>query len=417
MIDRPFRKIKSFEIVTIANGISKIGNQFYYLAAPLYLLKETQSALLTALFLALQNVPYLMSSLIGMFIDRFNKRYLYIISESIQLIVMLMLAYLVMKGYVKFVVVLFSFLVFILQICSIASSIILEYSVLPKVSRDNNLTSWNSSYVTFMNSCRMLGPVIGGYIMQYTGEYIVLLINALTFFGTLGLGIFLPEFRIMSNVVSKRKQDLGILSYIFKTPSLIRLTFGLGIYNLGVGGLSVIIMALLKEHYNLSSINIGMAISLSGMAGILGTIWARKDKQKASEVYGKLKGWFCGCIAAAVVILIPNLYALYIGYFAISFCEGVINVFSMTYRQQIIPANLTGRLNGLIKTIIMGPIPVSFVIYGFLLSSFEQTWVSLFILFLFVSVSYSIINFYKENSNSNRGDGDIEYFNSYQDLT
>lgn len=403
MESKPFSQLGSFECMTLLNGLSKIGNQFYYLAAPLYLLKETNSPLIMSIFLAIQSTPYLLSSSIGSFIDKYNRRLIYVASEGIQFIIMLIVAYMVYKNLLEGHIFIFGTLVIILQLCAITSSLILDYLVLPNVARDENLTKWNSTYMFFINFCRLSGPLIAGFIMKYTEEYVVLIINSTTFLGTLTLGLILKEFKqINLNIPKKRMLKNSWLEF-FKTKDLLLLTASLSLYNFGMGGVNLFIMTLLSEKYGASAFVIGLAVTAGGVGSLLGNLCISKITLKLEKSIKNIQFILGFCIFFSLVMAFPNIYVLITGFTLLSFCEGVIGVISTTYRQKTIPKELAGRFNGIIRVFLLGPVPLSVLFNGWIITKFNIAWIPVifimtFMIFSYITLSIRVLLYNKEAS-------------------
>lgn len=393
MTEKPFSKFGSFEFLTSFNGLSKIGNQFYYFAAPLYLLKETQNPLTAAFFLAIQSVPYLMSSVLGSMIDGYDKRKVYIFSELIQLLSMLLIAILIFKSAIETNIIMFGFLALILQLCAIVSSLIIDYSVLPLVARDDDISKWTGSYLSIISFCRLSGPVACGFMMKFAPEYIVILINGLTFGATVGLGLFLKELKQIS--ISKRVEckNTNHWNEFFRFKELANLALSLSIYNFGISSMNLIIITLMSSNFTSSEFSIGLTISIGGIGALIGNLIAKNISYENIKTIKRIKFVLVGCIFSCIIMIIPNKYVFTLGFFILSLFEGIIAVISTTHRQKIIPKEYVGRFNGIFRFLILSPVPFSIMLNGLIISKTNSTTLIFIPSIFFLILSCGILHF------------------------
>lgn len=201
----------------------------------------------------------------------------------------------------------------------------------------------------------MVGLPLGGLVIGLAGARTTLLIDAATFLITLTVAAFAPRSALV-----KPRRALPVTAlvegwrYLRRDSVLLRLALTLGLSNLGAGAISVIVVTRAHE-WGLGATGQGMAMGVGAIGAAVGAFWAGR-REDVVELRSGLLLTLAGAVAMLVLQSSP---ALLLGFFVLSFGEGVLNVRSITFRQRRIPSELIGRANALIRLIILGAVPLS----------------------------------------------------------
>lgn len=357
MNSKPFRKIGLFEGYTLSIALSKLGNQIFYIVIPLYIYKETESAILMGMGWFFQSLPYLLTPWIGKIIDSFDKRKVFLIAELIQAISVLLIPLLSMLVPSSLIVYYIYGISIIIQTASIASNVVGDYAFVPSFMRTNENLSWNSWYLGFLHVGRVAGPGIAGILIASIGYLPTLILDGVTFFVT-----FIFVFLFVKNRDEIRKRTTFSFKqgfqFIKENKLLRKLILSFAFINLSIGGLTVVFIFLMKNTWIMNDKNIGIVMSLVSLGAVIGTIaggqlFRNKDLSKRLQIWGLF----------LLISLIPlpflNQFLSIVGFVLSQLCATALTTIFMTYRQKIIPNEYMGRINAFIRMVLMGMIPIS----------------------------------------------------------
>lgn len=232
-----------------------------------------------------------------------------------------------------------------------------------------------------MQIARFIGPMIGGIIIGSFNISWALWIDGLTFIITAITAVCLPKI----SEHKKNSQNLLVLMkegicYFRKNIKIKKLTIVLTIYNLGMGGLLAVIITTANQHWNWNIKLVGSILSGASLMGCLGS-WITVYAFKSKCIEHRILFWLGICLIGTFFLLSPWPIFVILGYYILLFGEGGMNVTTMIYRQHIINKELTGRLNAIIRMFVMGCIPLSSLILGWMttLSNYLFPFIPIFI--------------------------------------
>ncbi len=336
----------------IINAIlaSKLGTQLLIVAVPVALFQATGSVTAALGGSILQSFPLLLSPFIGLAIDRFDRMRLFMFSEGLQLVAVTTLALSIgSPGPVTYAALLVG------STMAVCSSLITSFVLIPTFVPRDRLQRTNAYFTGGSQVIAVVGLPLGGVVIGLAGARTTLLIDAATFLITIGVAAFAPR---ASLVRPRRALPVSALlegwRYLRRDGVLLRLAMTLGLSNLGAGALNVIVVTRAHEWGWGPSVQ-GVAMGVGAIGAAVGAFYAGGRKQ-VTELRSGLLLTLAGAVA---MLAFHGGPVLLVGFFVLSFGEGVLNVRSITFRQTRIPAELTGRANALIRTIILGAVPLS----------------------------------------------------------
>ena len=209
----------------IGRFISAIGDGFFLIALPLYLYKLTNSLVDLGLFFMLIKIPsMILMPKIGVAVENMNKKYSIVISDYLSAFsfgVMAILHFLEVYNFVIFSI--FSaFYLIIGSVFSISSSVLFT-----QLTNETNRLKMNS-FKSLLDNIAALGtPAIGTILFAYIGMQGILLINAISFFLSATLEVFIEY--VDDKSAEKTEKTLSIKDYkdVFKWLSIHKPIFGL----------------------------------------------------------------------------------------------------------------------------------------------------------------------------------------------
>jgi MFS family permease len=330
-----------------------------FLVLPLLVLELTHSLSATATLSIARVLPYvLFGAVAGVLIDRTDKRKIIVSSDAVGLATIAAVPLAVAIG--VFSLPLLYILVFALGGATLFWRLTVDFTVVPALVADDELTAANSLYLSADRVGEIAGPAIAGIAIAVTGTTGALWISAALFLPTIALFIAMPPLRRARSTATEplslrlvgREVGAGY-SYIWRSRILRWLLVLVFAMNLGNNGIEVLIVYVLREEHALPPLTIGLAIAATGVLQILGSLAA------PALARGRPLGRSMLAIAATMSIsaILASLFRdwrLLLGAIGVrQAASGAHYVYTYLPRQLEVPNVLRGRVNGAFRTIIL----------------------------------------------------------------
>ncbi|MEV8456025.1 MFS transporter [Streptomyces sp. NPDC052095] len=253
-------------------------------------------------------------------------------------------------------------------------------SYLPVLVGKDALIDANGKLGTTSSSAAALGPTLAGILVAAVGGARALAADAVSFVlsaASLSL-IRTPEPKPARPQGPRQtfRQDMGEgLGFVLRHPVLRRIVACTGTVNLFSHMASAMEMPFLIRVLGLSPGQAGLLLALGPVGGIAGGLLAGR----LARAIGSARIIWLAPLALGLPSLLAPLahpgwrVALYgVGWFSFTFGAIVYNTAQVTYRQQICPPHLLGRMNAAVRWIVWGTLPL-----GALLGGAFATWYGL----------------------------------------
>lgn len=169
---------RNFALLWVADLISLVGDRAMLTALVYYVYQQTGSTLAMALTFTAFYLPMLLfGSVAGVFVDRWNRKRVMVVTNLVQTIVMLPLL-VVQPGQNTWVV----YVVVFLEITMAGFFGPAEGALLPHLVTEENLVSANALNAFSDNTARLAGPPIGGFLIALFGLGSVAVVDSVSFF-------------------------------------------------------------------------------------------------------------------------------------------------------------------------------------------------------------------------------------------
>ena len=349
-----------FWLLSWASALSKFGNTFLMLAVPWALLESTSSALVAGLGMAVQFLPYAASPLLGALIDRFDRRRVFVISEVAQAALVACLPLTLQLGGTAVTLVL---LVFI-GIGNVVSNLTTDYSLVPSLLKPSQLALGYSRYGMLTQAARFIGPIGAGVLIGRLGVTPALLLDAATFLVTAAVAVRMP---VRQPRVARRKLGPMLVSGLrafVAAPRIPALSTTFAIYNVGAGALPALVVFAVQQGWGWSADVAGLLLSFIAVGAAAGA-WLAERLWQSRSVLGRIGPWFGVGVLGGLILMVPSPIAVAVGLTVLGMGEGGTDVAGNTYRAKVIPTELAGRVNSLVRAVAMTAVLASpFVIDG-----------------------------------------------------
>ena len=168
---------RNFALVWVGGLISLVGDRALMTALPFYVYQQTGSTLASAaLFAAFYLPPVLLGSLAGVFVDRWNRKRLMVVTNVIQGGVMVLLLLVRSDAWLWLI-----YVVFFVETAVATFFQPAESALLPQLVDEQHLVSANALNALNNNIARLAGPPIGGLLLAVFGLSSVAIVDSASF--------------------------------------------------------------------------------------------------------------------------------------------------------------------------------------------------------------------------------------------
>ena len=370
-----YRLIPIYRLM-IGNLISFIGDQVYFITLPLIVYNVTGSVVQMGIVAAIEKVPNIFQPITGTIADMVNKKKLLLISDALRSILVCTMGFLyIINNLEMWHIYLGALLLgFFGQIYNTA-----EFSSIPLICEKEDLHFVNSLDSGIYDMAMLVGPSIGGLIINIYNPGYALLINGLSFLGTFFavLSIHIPEHIVSTKDESesykaggffkKLIEDLRVgFKFVFNTPVLLYTNIALIFSSIGTTLFLTVMVFHFKSVLNLNAQEIGLLISIGGIGAILGSILTNFLRKYLSYINIIIIGLVVGGISIITFGILKNYILLVLSNALGTFAVSLISPCIVTLRQSITPKHLLGRVQSTSRFMTWTLIPISAYFAGLL---------------------------------------------------
>jgi MFS family permease len=171
---------RNYRLFFGGQGISLIGTWMQLIALNWLVYRMTGSAFLLGVVGFTRSIPtFLLASVAGVLVDRWNRHRILVVTQTLSLIQALILAYLVLAGTIKvWEIICLSLMLGLINGFDVPARQSFVVDMIGRREDLGNAIALNSSMV---NGARLIGPSLAGMLVAAVGEGICFLINAFSF--------------------------------------------------------------------------------------------------------------------------------------------------------------------------------------------------------------------------------------------
>ncbi|MED1411188.1 MULTISPECIES: MFS transporter [Bacillus] len=369
---------KEYKIFIFGLLISRIGDSLYTFALPWIAYQLTGSAVIMSSLFAINVLPIvLFGPIVGVIVDRYDRRRLLWIADAISIILVSLVPILhslhLLEIWHLYVIT------FILAVMSMLFDVT-TVTVIPHIA-GASLTKANSLYQMVNQLSSLLGPMLAGLCISFIGGFQVLWINVLSFITTLIAVMLLPSIKILKsknndkNTLQNVLADLLVGFKWLKNDRLnIALSFQAMVGNFGASAVLGVLMYYLLSTLHLSPEQSGFNYTLIGIGGLLGSLIAVPlEKRLRRGVLIPLL-LFLGTLGLTIALWSTYWIAPGIAFGIAMTCNIAWNTIIASVRQETIPSNMQGRVLGFSRVLTRLAMPLGALVGG-IISAYNPVFV------------------------------------------
>jgi predicted MFS family arabinose efflux permease len=355
-----------FLLLWSGQTVSTIGTQASQLAFALLVLFLTHSPEQAGLAGALRALPYFVLSLpVGALIDRWNRKRVMVLCDCGRAMA---LGSIPVAAAFHALTVEQLYLVALLEGTLFVFFDIAEVSCLPQVVSKEELATATARNQAAEGTSYLLGPAVGG-VLYAADRLLPFLADALSYtISVVSLLLIRTPFqgeRRHARHKLVREVREGLI-WLWRQP----LVFFMALLSSGINFLAAgtsLVVILLAQRQGASSLVIGAILGIAGIGSIAGALIAPQIQRRLRFGRAIALSLWANALLWPPYALAPSPLALGI-ITALLFVNGPIyNVVNIAYRLALVPDELQGRVNSVVRLISLGAIPPGLAVAGFLL--------------------------------------------------
>lgn len=273
---------KNFLLIWFAQIISILGNWTYYVAITAMLYNITKSGVGIAKLRSTQTIVLLLlAPIVGVFVDRLNRRRIMIFSDLIRSFVLLFLLF--FNGNV------------VIYIVGVTMSLLNSFfssaqnSIIPDLVNKDDLVTANSLSSTTSNVMLICGGALGGLIVGAGGYTFAFVLDIITFLISAILLYFIKgHFKVQSsktlpkdysfqeNILTAFRSFLNDISYCIKylrkEKEIVAIILMFFLLSFGAGAINVLTIVFANQVLNIGSKGYGFLLTTQGLGSLLASI-------------------------------------------------------------------------------------------------------------------------------------------------
>ena len=349
-----------------ASGISNLGDGIFLVALPLLAARLTRSEVSISLIAAVTALPWLLLSLpIGAIIDRSDRKKIMIRADLFRAAAIGALAVAVMLDAAR---------IWMLWVMGFAIGVAEVFfdnasqAVLPAVVPAELLQKANGRrYSVELVANIFIGTPLGSILFAAAvalpfgieaGSFVLAVLLILPLRGN-----FHPNPTRHETASLYAEMRTG-LRWLWRNPLLRTIALSLALTNLALEIPQAVFVLFAQDTLGITETEYGFLIGVMGAGAVLGGLLGDKIVGKlgqAASIYGALGVWVV-CLTS--MGLYPRPWSVALAVSVQSMAATVWNVVMVSLRQQVIPAELFGRVNSVYRWFAWGTMPIGAVVGG-----------------------------------------------------
>ncbi len=349
-------KYRDYRLFWGSAFVSNMGSWIQVVAQGWLILELTNSAFWLGIVGFAGGLPSLAFSLVGgVFADRFDRRWLLVISQSVQMVMTFLLGLLTLTGAIT--VPLVALLAFISGLAIALSGP--AYQTIAKDLAQEEFTSAIALNSTQFNLARTVGPSLAAILLTTIGSAGCFFVNGVSYLAVITalLRVKLPP-RPAPSMISFRCSLMEAFRYVRDTPTVQWLLLIVAVSSLFGMPYITLLPIFAADVLNVGSAGLGLLTGAVGIGAVIGSLlvaWV-------GDRFGKGRVVFFGSLGFAISLAGFALSTNFVLSLAMLLLLGISVVGQITVvntlLQTSVPSRLLGRVMSMFSLAFMGLVPV-----------------------------------------------------------
>jgi MFS family permease len=352
---------RNFRMLWLSLTVSAVGTWMQIVALSLLVLKLTHGSAIALGELSLtQALAFLLSAPIaGGIADRFDKRRLLIVTQSLLMLLALLLGFATYSGAIQFWMV--------LAIAFLAATILsvdqpARFVLLPSLVPAEDLMNALSLQAAVFNGAAMVGPAVAGLMINWIGLAGDFFLNGASFVAVL---IALMRLRPRSGGPATETRRGSLIASVAEAIRSVRndaalpailIAYGLVLF---CGPSPALLLPVFATRIlRIDPTGLGLLFSALGAGTIVGALLAATIGDRIRKGYLLWAGYLAWSIALAGFAISRDQLAAMSALGFVGIAQGLLSATTITLMQTRVPAPMRGRVMSLNTMLLMGVRPL-----------------------------------------------------------
>ncbi|MGZ8781947.1 MAG: MFS transporter [Gaiellaceae bacterium] len=292
--------------------------------------------------------------LVGVLLDRYDRRRLLVLDNLVRGVSMAAVPVLYATGTLRLWHLYVAAVVYgLLKMVPLAGI----PSLIPDLVEDDELDAANAMESLSFMLGSVLGPAVGGALLAVVDGPYVLALDALTYLVFAAALVAAGPIRSETAAPAGARGLRPALRFILGTPFILVTTLMFMLVNVGEGLVAVLLPVFVGE-IGAGASAYGAMLALAAGAGLLGAALAGSVGRRISYGRAIAASAACAGLALAPLAAEPSLPLAFAAVAGSWFFLGPLTVWAQTVRMRLIPPELRGRVFGVLRTSMQGTLPL-----------------------------------------------------------
>ena len=344
---------RDFRALWLGQLISSVGDNFALLAGLVVIKRLTDSSLALGIMAMAITLPQLLFGLIGgVFVDRFDRRWVMITSDVLRGLAVLLLL-IVRQPSEIYVFYIVGFLVASLGAFFYPA----RNAVIPNIVEEDMLLSANALMQITQVAAMVFGPALAGLAIGWVGTYFAFVLDSITYLvSAAAIAMMrippLPQPTTATNVRVIRDQLVEGLVFIRRDFTILNIIIITAVGTLGLGAIIILAVIYLEDELGLGAEGLGLLYSVEGLGMVAGGVLISSFGSWARSRQIITVGMVVLGLAIISFALAPSFLVVLIGAAIIGLCIVSARATLSALTQALVPDEKRGRVESAVATVM-----------------------------------------------------------------
>lgn len=357
--------MKKYQLMWTGQLFSILGSGLTSFALGLWILGQTDSVTSFTMIAVIAGLPaVLLAPWIGAIVDRYDRKLILIITDTVSALVTLYIAIQYMTDNLVF---------WHIYVCVLISSVATAFQAPANIAAITSLVERKdygrvSGLMQFADSSSMIiAPIAAGALLAFTDLTTILLIDLATYVIAMVTLILVKIPKAKAFKQDKKGSSmwqefkLG-WAYLFKHNDLVYLLVFFCLINFVVSMGTISVLPML--HFIADESQIGMVLSVGGIGMLVGSFVLASTGGPQKKINGILGSGFLMGFSLLLLGIYPSIWLIMLGLFSFKFLLPMINGCSQAIWQSRIPQGVQGRVFALRRMFAQFTVPLGDFLAG-----------------------------------------------------
>ncbi len=393
---------RNFVLLWQGQLVSQLGSQAFAIAMMFWVKHETGSASLMGLVMMVSMLPsVVLGPIAGTVADSYSRRNIIILSDIVRGVIVLSLA-----AFLYFSPVIVAGIIVWLFVVNLMLGVISAFfnpaitAAIPDIVPADKISGANSLNQSSQQVSMFVGQALGGYLFVLLGAPLLFLVDGLTYLFSAASETLItipqtvperaPSWR--ARIRQFKADTCAGLQYAWGHAGLRALFFSATFINFFAVPLLILLPFYVEDVLHVSPAWYGYILASFGFGALLGYGLAGtlrfRDETRSKVVLGSLI-LMAGCLPVFSVVRNANVALLLMT--LVGILNGFFNINVITTLQTATPANVRGRMFGLLMTLTSGLTPIAMGLAGVAADLLDQNIPLIYAVCGFATVALSLL--------------------------